>query len=81
MERSTPFDCEVDRIDGVADALTAPGVSPVAPLDGLVNAGGRAAGNRRAAHRAVFEQHVDFNGRVAPGIEDLARKNVEDGGR
>ena len=29
----------VDRIDGVADALTAPGVSPVAPLDGLLRAG------------------------------------------
>ena len=53
----------------------------IAPLDGLVNAGGGAAGDSRSAHRAVFEQHVDFNGRVAPGVEDLARENVEDGSR
>ena len=37
-------------------------------------------GNRRAAERAAFEPHIDFNGRIAARIQNLARDNCFDAG-
>ena len=52
----------------------------VAELDRLVGAGRGAGRHRRAAHRAVLEDHIDLDGRVAAAVEDLAPDDVDDGG-
>src|SRR5207249_11168131 len=44
----------------------------VAQLDGLVRPGRGARRDGRPPDRAVTEQHVDFDRRVAAGVEDLA---------
>ncbi len=58
---------------GLEHALAAVlGLVAVAQLDRLVGARGGARRHRRAADRTVNEHHVDLDGRVAAGIEDLA---------
>ena len=55
------------------DALAAEaGLVAVAQLDRLVGAGRGARRHRRAADRAVGQDDVDLDGRVAARVEDLA---------
>ena len=48
----------------------------VAQLPGFVHAGARAAGHGGGADRAVVERDIDFDGRIAAAIENLASVNV-----
>jgi hypothetical protein len=50
----------------------------VTKFHGFVFAGGCAAGNCGTAETAVFEDYVNFNGGVSPGVEDFAGLNVFD---
>ena len=52
----------------------------VAQLDRLVRAGRGAGRHGGAAARAVLEDDVDFDGRIAAAIEDFAADNVGNGG-
>ena len=61
----TPF-AEVPRLVAVAE------------LDRLVDAGAGPRGDRRAAERAVGQDHVDLDGRVAAAVEDLAPADLGD---
>src|SRR5664280_1042208 len=59
--------------DGFQDALAPEALLvAVAKLDGLVDARGGAGRHAGPADRAVGEDHVDLDRRVAPGVEDLA---------
>ena len=63
----------VDVLDGLEDALAEVALLvAVAQLDGLVGAGAGARGDGGAADGAVGEDDVDFDGRVAAAVEDLA---------
>jgi len=63
--------------DGPVHTLAAVArVLAVAQLQGFVLARGRAGGNRRAPERAGVEADVDFDGRIAPGVHDLAGVDV-----
>ena len=68
----------VHVLDGARHALAEPGVAAVAELDRLVFSGRRAGGYGRAAERAGLEPDVDLDRRVAPGVENLARVDVDD---
>ena len=69
----------VDVLNGLADALAqVTALVAVAQLAGLVDAGGSAGGNSRAAHSAVVQGDLDLNGRVAAGVKYLARGDVND---
>ena len=75
------LDGTVYRLHRLADALAAPtALVAVAQLDRLVRAGRSARRNRRAAHAAVVQGHVDFDGRIAAAVEDLAGVNIDNGG-
>ena len=72
-------DLGVDVLDGLAHALAqVTALVAVAQLAGLVDAGGSAGGNSRAAHSAVVQGDLDLNGRVAAGVKYLARGDVND---
>ena len=72
-------DLAVDVFDRDRNALAAvTGLVAVAELAGLVDAGGSAGGNGRAADGAVVEGDFDFDRGVAAGVKDLARENVDD---
>ncbi len=63
----------VDVGDGLGDALAEVArLVAVAELDGLVDAGAGARGDGGAAERAVGQDDVDLDGRVAAAVEDLA---------
>ena len=66
--------------DGALDALAEEARAAVAQFDGLVSAGRGAGRHRGAAHRAVFENHVDLDRGVAAAVENLATDDVDDGG-
>jgi hypothetical protein len=51
----------------------------VAQLDRLAAAGGGARRHRGATHGARLEQHVAFDGGIAPAVENLAADDVDDG--
>jgi hypothetical protein len=51
----------------------------VAQFDGLVLAGGRAAGNCRAAVTAVGQKNFRFYGGISPRLEDLGATHSDDG--
>src|SRR5205085_2029990 len=74
-------DLVLDCVDGVADALAAVALAAVALLDGLERTGGGAAGNGGPRHGAVVEEHLDLDGRVAAGVEDLATGDGLDAGQ
>ena len=61
------------RGDRVAHALAAVALAAVAQFDRLELPGGRAAGHRRPAQRAVVERDLDLDGGIAARVEDLAR--------
>ena len=48
----------------------------VSQFPSFVHAGAGAAGDRRAAKRAVGQGHVDLNGRIAAAVENLSGVNV-----
>src|SRR5262249_61069767 len=73
-------DVPLDVRDRVRDALAAVRIAPVPELDRLVDAGGRAGGNGRAAERARREPNVDLDGRVSARVEDLAGVDVGERG-
>ena len=52
----------------------------VAQLDGLVLAGGSPGRNCGAAEGAADEAHVDLDGRIASGVDDLTGGDGGDGG-
>src|SRR5699024_7269658 len=61
------------RVHRLLDALAAvTGLVAVTKLVRLERTGGSTRGNGRPCHRAVFEQHLDLDGRVAAGIQNLA---------
>ena len=65
----------LDLVDNVLDraghALAAVFGAAVSQLDGLEGAGGGPARYARPGHGPVIERHLDLEGRVAPGIQDL----------
>ncbi len=74
-------DLGVDRIDGLLDALAevAPLIA-IAQLDRLMRTGRGARRNRRAAHGAILQHHVDLDRRVAAAVENFAADDVDNGG-
>jgi hypothetical protein len=74
-------DALVDVFDGLEDAFAevACFVS-VAEFDGFVFAGGGTGGNSGAADGTAFEVDVDFDGRIATGVNDFAAADFNDGG-
>ena len=73
-------DLLVDVLNSLENALA--GVAllvAVAQLNGLELTGRRAGGNRSAGLGAVVEDHLDLNGRVAAGVEDLTGFDEFDG--
>jgi hypothetical protein len=73
-------DRRVDGIDRLADALAEVALAAVALLDRLVGAGRGAGGHGGPPHRAVLEQDVDLDGRIAAAVEDLTGEDIDDGG-
>ncbi len=74
-------DLAVDGGDRLEHALALiAGLVAVAQLDGLVGAGRGAGRHGRATLRAVLEDHVHLDGRVAAAVQDLAADDVDDGG-
>src|SRR5206468_10349933 len=71
----------VDRVHGLEHALPqVTAVVTVAQFHRLVRAGRSARGHRRAAGGAVFEHHIDLDGRIATAVENFAADDVDDGG-
>ena len=52
----------------------------VAQLDGLVRSRRGAGGHAGAAQRAVLEDDIHLDGRVAAAVQDLAADDIDDGG-
>ena len=71
-------DLAVDVVDRGAHALAAVALAAVAQLVGLVRAGAGAARDDGPAPRARQQFDVDLDGRVPPGIEDLAAHDLHD---
>ena len=67
-------------LDGALDTLAEIARTTVAKLDRLMRAGRGARRNRGATHRAVFQHHVDLDGRIAAAVQNLAADDVDDGG-
>ena len=71
----------VDVVHGLQHALAqVAALVAVAQFHGFVLAGGGSAGNGSAAAGAAFENDIGFNGRIATGVKDFARKNQFDFG-
>ena len=69
-----------DVFDRLAHALAAETLGiAVAQFQRFEFARARAGRDRRAAHRATSQFHVNFNGRVSARIQNLARLNVKNG--
>ncbi len=72
-------DLVVDCVDSLEHPLAEINrLVAVAEFDCLVSARRGAGRNRGAAHGAVFEGDVHFDGGIASAIEDLAGENVDD---
>src|SRR5262249_12479210 len=67
-----------DVLDRGADALAAVAVAAGAALVGLVGAGAGAARDDRPAAGPGQQFDLDLDGRVPPGIEDLAAHDLHD---
>ena len=65
-------DGAVDVLDGPLYALSAVAVSAVSKLDGFECPGRCPRGNQRPAEATASERDIGLDGRVAPGVEDLA---------
>jgi len=75
------LDLIADRLDRLGDSLAAIGVATVTKLDRLEGPGGGAARRGSPGLRPVVEHYLDFDCRVAPGIQDLPGVNGVDGGQ
>jgi hypothetical protein len=62
----------VDVLDCLGHALAEILLAAVAQLHGLMRAGGSARGHGGAAKAAIIEHHIDFDGRIAAAVIDLA---------
>jgi hypothetical protein len=72
-------DLAIHGIDGLQDALAEVAVLvSVALFVGLIGAGGRTRRDSGAACRAIVQCHIDFDGRIAPAVEDFAGVDVND---
>ena len=71
----------IDRVTSLEHALAViAALIAVAQFDGLMDAGGSARRHGGAARRAGLQHDFDFDGGVAPGIQNLAAINIDDGG-
>ena len=52
----------------------------IAELDGFMLAGGGTGRDGGPADRAAFEVDIDFDGGIAPGVDDLAAPDFNNGG-
>ena len=50
----------------------------VAKFPSFVDSGAGAAGNGRAAERAIGKRHIDLHGRIAAAVENLASLDIDD---
>ena len=74
-------DFAVDRVHRLAHALAQIArLVAVAQFDRLMRAGGRARGHRGAPARAVFQNDIHFDGRIAATVQNFAADNVNNGG-
>ena len=74
-------DFAVDGLDRLLHALAEIALLVAVPqFDRLMRAGRGARGHRRAADRAVFQHHIDFNRGIATAIENFTANDVDDGG-
>ena len=64
--------------DSLLDTLAQVTVSAIAELVCLMNTGGGTGRNRSAAHSAVFQQHLNLNGRVTTGVQNFACVQLDD---
>jgi len=71
-------DVGVHVLDRRADALAAVPLAAVTQLVGLVGAGTGAARDDGPTLRAGEQFDVDLDGRVPPGVEDLAADDLHD---
>src|SRR4029077_5389174 len=72
-------DGPIDVLHGAQDAFAKVArLIAVTQLQGLVFAGGRTGRHRGAATRAVFENHVGFDGGIAARFEDLPADDAGD---
>ncbi len=70
----------IDGLDGLEDAFAEVArLVAVAEFPGFVLAGAGAARDRSAADGAAFEFHIDFDGGIAAGVNDLTGADVGDG--
>ena len=74
-------DFAVDRCNGFGHAL-AQIAQPVSipELHRLMSARRGTRGHRCPSLRAIFEEHIDFDGRITPAVEDFTTGNVENCG-
>jgi len=71
----------VDGVDRLLHALAEVTLLVAVPqFHRLMRARGGARGHRRAADRAVFQHHIDFNRGIAAAIENFTADDVDDGG-
>ncbi len=72
-------DLAVDVLNSLGHALAAvTGLVAVTELAGLVDTGGSAGGDSRAADGAIVQGDLHLDGGIAAGVQDLARHNVYD---
>ena len=69
-----------DVLDRAGHALAAVFGAAVPELDGLEGAGRGSARYARLGHGPVIERHLDLEGRVAPGVQDLPGMDRFNGG-
>ena len=67
----------IDGGDGLFHALAAIALAAVAQFHRLMGAGRGARRHGGAAESAVFQPHIHFHGRIAPGVQDFAAGDVE----
>ncbi len=72
-------DFAVDIVDGLANAFAhVSGLFAIPQFDGFVSSSGCAGWDCGPAQRTVFQNHIYFNGGIATGIENFARKYIFD---
>ena len=73
-------DFAIDRFDRAAHALAEITLLvAVTKLDGLVRAGRSSRRHGGTAERAILQDDIDLNGRIAAAVENFAADNIDDG--